>query len=199
MILIIDYGMGNLRSVEKAFQKVGADVRVSSNPADFARADKVVVPGVGSFDHAVNELKARKLWEPLKAWIAADKPYLGLCLGMQLLFERSAEGKETGLGVMKGEVERFPTGLKVPHMGWNTVKRGGGAALWKGIPEAAAFYFVHSFFVKPADQKTVAGETSYGKDFVSAIHKGRVFATQFHPEKSQEHGLRLLRNFAEMS
>ncbi len=197
MIVVIDYGMGNLRSVSKALESLGASVRVSSDPADVAAADKVILPGVGAFPAAMRELSARGLIGPLKAAIAA-KPYLGICLGLQLLFERSDEGEGgEGLGILPGEVRRFAAqdGLKVPHMGWNQVQGQGACPLLKGVPAGSYFYFVHSYFGVPTDRSVIALETEYGTTFASMVWKDRLFATQFHPEKSQALGLQLLKNF----
>lgn len=198
MILIIDYGMGNLRSVEKAFTHLGADVHVGSDPSMIPKADKIVVPGVGSFDHAVQELKQRSLFEPILQAISSGKPYLGLCLGLQLLFTNSEEGKEHGFGLIKGQVRKFPPNLKVPHMGWNQVQfTHSECPFWKGIPDGSFFYFVHSYFVVPDEPAVCEGKTEYGTNFISAVWKKNIFATQFHPEKSQEIGLRFLKNCLE--
>lgn len=194
MILLIDYGMGNLRSVEKALEAVGASVRVSSDPRDLEKAGLVVLPGVGAFDHAVRELKSRKLFDPIRACVAAGKPYLGLCLGLQLLFDRSDEGAEEGWGLLGGSVLRFPHFMKTPHMGWNRVRLASQALDRRfGIEGDGRFYFVHSYFVVPRDRSDVFGTTDYGFDFVSAVRRKNILATQFHPEKSQAQGLRFLK------
>ena len=207
MIVVIDYGMGNLRSVSKALESLGAPVRVTSDPGEVAAASKMILPGVGAFGAAMDELRRRQLVEPIKAAIAAGKPYLGICLGLQLLFEHSEEGNTDGLGVLRGAVKRFPAGtdLKVPHMGWNQVqrqatsaKRQGSCPLLAGIPEGSYFYFVHSYYGAPLDRSVVALETEYGTRFASMVWKDRLFATQFHPEKSQSLGLKLLKNFVEI-
>lgn len=204
MIVIIDYGMGNLRSVEKAFLSVGADVRVSARPDDVRRAEKIVLPGVGAFRDAMRGLEKRKLIEPVLDGIREGKPYLGLCLGLQLLFEESEEfGKHNGLGVFHGRVKRFRGTLKIPHMGWNqaefaTLKSKNGASrILKGIPDKSYFYFVHSYYVKPEESGVTAARTRYGIRFTSIAARENVFACQFHPEKSQTAGLRLLKNFSE--
>ncbi len=195
MILVIDYGMGNLRSVEKALTHIGAAAQVSSDPALIPQAERIILPGVGAFDHAVIELKKRKLFDPLVAAIRGGKPYFGICLGLQLLFESSSEGTEKGFGILKGRVERFPDDLKVPHMGWNAVDfTHADCPYWKGIPAQSYFYFVHSYYAAPAEPAVVEGKTQYGRTFASAVWKDRVFATQFHPEKSQDLGLELLKN-----
>jgi glutamine amidotransferase len=198
-IVIVDYGMGNLRSVQKAFEKSGAHAKVSSDPRVLAKAGKIVLPGVGAFTHAMRELKKRGLVAPLRKKILSGTPYLGLCLGLQLLFEKSEEGaRVAGLGVIPGRVKKFRTALKVPHMGWNTVRTKKGCPLFKGTGKEDHFYFVHSYYGVPDDKSWVAGTTGYGKNFCSAVWKGNVFATQFHPEKSQAAGLRLIKNFVKL-
>lgn len=200
-ILVVDYGMGNLRSVSKAFEKLGFDVVVSSEPADLKRASKLVVPGVGAFRDAIEELRRRRLIEPIMKCIEREVPYLGICLGYQLLFEESTEGgRWNGMGVVKGKVVRFPLsfkekGLKVPHIGWNRAWFKRPSPLFEGIESGSYFYFVHSYYPEPEENAVIA-ETEYGLRFASAVQKGSLFATQFHPEKSQELGLRVIRNFA---
>lgn len=199
MIKIVDYGMGNLRSVQKAFEKLGVVADVCSDAGGLWGAEKVVLPGVGAFRDAIHELRRREMVEPLLAHIQADRPFLGICLGLQLLFERSYEdGEWEGLGVIRGDVVRFQpqTDLKIPHMGWNRVHAAGSPRLLEGIPDGSHFYFVHSYYVVPQDDSVVAGQTEHGVDFVSMIARGNLFATQFHPEKSQRVGLKLLSNFA---
>ena len=201
MIAIIDYQMGNLRSVQKAFEKVGHQPVITSDPKVLQEADKVVLPGVGAFGDAMRELRSRNLLEPIRQVIDSGKPFLGICLGMQLLFDIGHEGgRHEGLGVLAGEVFRFdvPAQYKVPHMGWNTAKVRSAAPLLEGIDREAHFYFVHSYYVSPADAGVVALETEYGRPFCSMIWRDNVYATQFHPEKSQTDGLRLLKNFAEL-
>ncbi len=201
MIAIIDYGMGNLRSVQKGFEKVGHEAIVTDDPAQVASAGKVVLPGVGAFEDAIAELRRRGLIEPVLAAIQSGKPFLGICLGLQLLFEVSHEnGRHEGLGVLKGEVVRFelPPEYSVPHMGWNQVGIRRRAPVLEGIAEGTYFYFVHSYYVVPDDRGVIATETDYGEPFCSMIWRENVFATQFHPEKSQADGLRLLKNFAEL-
>ncbi|OIO37307.1 MAG: imidazole glycerol phosphate synthase subunit HisH [Candidatus Omnitrophica bacterium CG1_02_49_10] len=204
MIAVVDYGMGNLRSVQKALESQGADARILSSPESIKEADKIVFPGVGSFGEAMNELRIRGLISAITGSIERGKPFLGLCLGLQLLFDASEEGgNTTGLGIVKGRVRRFDNSLKVPHMGWNGVKiknqkskiKIGGCPLFKGLDDEAYLYFVHSYYVEPEDENIVAARTEYGVDFVSAIWKDNIFATQFHPEKSQEVGLKILKNF----
>ena len=202
MIAIVDYQMGNLRSVQKAFEKVGHAAQITSQPHEIAAADKIVLPGVGAFADAMMELRNRGLVDPILAAIAAGKPFLGICLGLQLLFDVSHEdGVHQGLGVIAGEVVRFKpaAGRKVPHMGWNQVYVRRRAPVFEGLAHGRYFYFVHSYHVVPEEEAVTAAETSYGQPFCCAIWRDNVFATQFHPEKSQQDGLRLLRNFAELS
>lgn len=201
MIAIIDYQMGNLRSVQKALEKVGHEAVVTGDPDQIAAADRVILPGVGAFGDAMDELTSRDLVPVIKDTIAAEKPFLGICLGLQLLFERGfEEGEHVGLGVLAGDVVRFdlPDEFKVPHMGWNQVVQRKPVPLLAGIPESAYFYFVHSYYVAPQDPDVVGLETDYGIRFCSMVSQGRLFATQFHPEKSQQHGLELLQRFAEI-
>lgn len=200
-VVVVDYGMGNLRSVAKALERVGAEVRVSARPEDVEQAGKLVLPGVGAFAAAMAELSQRGMVEPLRRYLREDRPFLGICLGLQLLLEKSyEEGEHRGLGVLAGDVVRFePTdpSLKVPHMGWNQLQMRPGVPIFAGVPEGADVYFVHSFYVRPASE-VVAAETDYGGPFCSAVWQGRVFATQFHPEKSQKVGLRILANFVSL-
>ncbi len=249
MIVVVDYGMGNLKSVSKALETLGASVSVSSDPVSIERADKVILPGVGAFPSAMRELSARKLVEPVKDAIAAGKPYLGICLGLQLLFDRGEEGGGTaGLGIIRGTVRKFQwdpsrktqdpsktqdprpktqgpgpktrdlslessvlslessglslescvLSLKVPHMGWNQVIAKKACPLMKDIDPKSFFYFVHSYYGDPTDKSVVALETDYGVRFASMIWHNNVYATQFHPEKSQSVGLKLLENFIKL-
>jgi glutamine amidotransferase len=199
VIKIVDYGMGNLRSVQKAFEKIGADAHVVSSPADLEGAEKLVLPGVGAFRDAIAELKRTGLDRPVREHIAADKPFLGICLGLQLLFDVSYEdGQWEGLGVLRGKVVRFAdqADLKIPHMGWNSLDFAQPARIFEGVPEGSSVYFVHSYYVVPEDESVIAARTEHGTRFVSAVARHNLFATQFHPEKSQNVGLRLLTNFA---
>lgn len=201
MIAIIDYGMGNLRSVEKGFAKVGHAAEVTSDPAVIRKASKVVLPGVGAFEDAIAELRRHELIRPIHEAIDAGKPFLGICLGLQLLFETSYEnGRHQGLGVLEGDVVRFdlPEEYSVPHMGWNQARIRRRPPLLDHLEDGTYFYFVHSYYVVPRDDSVVAVETEYGRPFCAMIWRDNVFATQFHPEKSQAAGLRLLRNFAEL-
>lgn len=201
MIAIIDYQMGNLRSVQKAIERVGHEATITDDPEVVSRAEKVVLPGVGAFADAIAELRRRELVGPIKEAISADKPFLGICLGLQLLFDRSFEdGEHEGMGVVSGEVRRFnvPHEFKVPHMGWNQVHIRQSSPLWTGIADQTHFYFVHSYYVVPEDESVIAGEASYPEPFCAAIARGNLFATQFHPEKSQTAGLQMLTNFAQL-
>jgi glutamine amidotransferase len=198
-IAIVDYGMGNLRSVQKALQHVapGAAVEITSDPDAIRRSDRVVFPGQGAMPDCMRSLNAAGLAEAI-AEGAAGKPFLGLCIGQQMLFEKSAEGDTPGLALLHGEVKalgRAP-GLKIPHMGWNEVWQAKPHALWKGIPDGARFYFVHSYYCAPREAVLTAATTNYPASFTSAIARDNIFATQFHPEKSAIAGLTLLSNFA---
>lgn len=204
-IAVVDYGMGNLRSVWQALVHVadGREVVVTADPAVVAAAERVVFPGQGAMPDCMRELDARGL-RPAVLAAARDKPFLGICIGEQMLFEHSAEGDVAGLGVFAGEVRRFPAEkmvdaagnrLKVPHMGWNEVRQTRPHALWEGIADGARFYFVHSYYVDPVDRVCVAGTTDYGIPFTSAVARDNIFAIQCHPEKSAQAGLALLENF----
>ena len=204
-IVIIDYGMGNLRNVQKAFEHIGIGARISSLAQDLAQADGVVLPGVGAFGDAMDNLGAAGLVEPIRDVTSEGKPLLGICLGLQLLFEESEEmGLHRGLGILPGRVVRFDQSsdgvpLKVPHIGWNQfhiTEQGARNALLRGIPDGSYAYFVHSYYVVPADPDAALATTDYGIDFASVVGRGNVFGAQPHPEKSQEVGLRLLQNFA---
>ncbi len=202
MIAIVDYQMGNLRSVQKGFEKVGHAAVVTSDPQELAKAEKVVLPGVGAFRDAIGELRRRDLVEPICEAIEAGKPFLGICLGLQLLFDVSYEdGQYEGLGILRGEVRRFevPPEYKVPHMGWNQAIFRQRAPIFDGIADGAHFYFVHSYYVVPEDPAVVAIEVEYHKPFCAAVWRDNLFATQFHPEKSQADGLRILTNFADLT
>jgi imidazole glycerol-phosphate synthase subunit HisH len=202
VVAVVDYGMGNLRSVAKAIEHVApnAVVRVTADPAAVMGADRVVVPGQGAMPDCMRELTARGLRDVVIR-AAGDKPFLGICIGLQMLFEHSEEGDVPGLCLLPGEVRRFPAeetvvkGLKVPHMGWNEVVQAEPHPLWAGIPDSARFYFVHSYYVEPAEPSVIAGSTHYGIPFTSAVARANIFAVQFHPEKSAQAGLQLLGNF----
>jgi glutamine amidotransferase len=201
MIAIVNYEMGNLRSVEKALERVGHEAEITDDPERLAAADKVILPGVGAYADAMAALRKRGLVEPIKELVASGKPTLGICLGMQLLFERSYEdGEHEGLGILKGEVRRFevPHGMKVPHMGWNQVEATRPSPLMEGIAPGSYVYFVHAYYVVPADEQVIATTTSYPEPFCSSLHQDNLMATQFHPEKSQQVGLKMLANFASL-
>lgn len=201
MIAIVDYGMGNIRSVEKGFIKVGADVRITSDPRAVSDADGVVLPGVGAFKDCMRNLDNLGLLDTIKKEIAKGKPYLGICLGLQILFTESEEfGFCSGLDVFRGKVLKFrfeDHSLKIPHMGWNAARLLREPPVFEGIKDNSYFYFVHSYHVVPEDEGVVAARTDYGVDFVSMVWKDNIFATQFHPEKSQEPGLKILKGFDE--
>lgn len=202
MIAIIDYQMGNLRSVQKGFEKIGQEAQIVSDPQQLKAATKVVLPGVGAFGDAMQELTQRGFVDPLREWLEQDRPFLGICLGLQLLFDRSFEGGEhRGLGVLAGEVLRFdvPAPLKVPHMGWNELQLRKPAPILEGINSGDHLYFVHSYYVAPEDREVVAVEADYGGPFCAMVWRGQLFATQFHPEKSQQVGLQILENFSRLA
>lgn len=201
VIVIVDYGMGNVRSVQKAVERCGADVRITSDADVIAAASKVILPGVGAFGDAMAELERRGLVEPILKNIETGKPFLGICLGLQLLFETSYEnGHHKGLGLLRGEVVRFdlPRELAVPHMGWNQVRLECPNPLFHGINDEAYFFFVHSYYVVPRDSEVIAGTTDYGIRFCSMVRQDKLFAVQFHPEKSQALGLKVIENFVSL-
>jgi len=205
MIGIIDYGMGNLRSVEKAFERIGYGVKIVRTSEEIASSAKLILPGVGSFGQAMKNLRQLDLLEPLRDSLRDGKPLLGICLGLQLLFQESEEhGLHEGLAVLRGRVRRLPGGVKVPHIGWNQVDIRSENPLLKGIPDGSFFYFVQSYYVEPGGAVSpestttpprVIATTDYGIEFASVVARGNVFGVQFHPEKSQDLGLRLLKNF----
>jgi glutamine amidotransferase len=201
-IAIIDYGRGNLRSVQKGFERVGWEATITRTTQKIRDARAVVLPGVGAFRDCMENLERLGLVDPILESIRSGKPFLGICLGLQLLFSISEEfGPTPGLSVFKGKVQRFPTNtttmkeLKIPHMGWNTIRIRHTSPVLQEVPDSSFFYFVHSFYVNPEDPDLMCTETDYGITFVSSIQKDNVFATQFHPEKSQSLGLRILKNF----
>jgi glutamine amidotransferase len=199
-IIIVNYGMANLRSVQKAFERLGHPAEITGDPNRVAEADKLVLPGVGAFRDAIAKLNATGLTVPIVGHIRAGKPFLGICLGLQLLFTKSYEdGEYAGLDLLPGEVIRFPAipGLKVPHMGWNQLRIKRRAPALRDVPDGSSVYFVHSYYVVPKDADVIATETDYPTPFTSAIWRDNIFATQFHPEKSQTVGLSMLKGFAE--
>lgn len=199
VIAIVDYDMGNLHSVCKGLEKAGATPKITDSPEEIEKADAVVLPGVGSFDPAVQQLRSRNLVEPIKQAIASGKPFLGICLGMQILFDSSEEGKEPGLSIIPGTVRRFVSepGLTIPHMGWNQLEiTQPNAPLWQSLPPQSWVYFVHSYYVDPVDAKVCAATVTHGSQKVTAaIARDNVMAVQFHPEKSSTTGLQILSNF----
>lgn len=204
MIALLDYGSGNLRSVQKALLKVGADVRVTDSPKGLKDARAAVLPGVGAFDDCISAMRKQELLDSAKSFIASSRPFLGICVGYQALFERSEEfnSRATGLSIFKGTVVKFPSkpGLKVPQIGWNQIEIAQpDCPLFSGIASGSYVYFVHSFFPCPQDDALVATRTTHGVTFASSIWRDNLFATQFHPEKSQEIGLKMLRNFVELA
>jgi len=204
MIALLDYGSGNLRSAQKALLKAGADVRVVKSPKEIGEARAMVLPGVGAFDDCINALRKQELLQAARDFIKTGKPFLGICVGYQALFERSEEFNScaAGLGIFKGSVVRFTErpGLKIPQIGWNQLEIvKANCPLYRGIENGSYVYFVHSFYPQPADKSIVATRTDYGDVFASSVWRDNVFATQFHPEKSQKIGLQLLKNFLELT
>lgn len=202
MISIIDYGVGNLASVEKAFDFIGAKAMVTSSQEEVLKSDAVVLPGVGAFADAMNSLEKAGMVDTVKEVIKRGKPFMGICLGMQLLFDYSEEGGDRvpGLGVLEGSIKLFPAdmGLKVPHMGWNSIDLKDECQFFSGLHEKPYVYFVHSYYLDAKDKSIVAAKCNYGLGFDAAIQKDNIFATQFHPEKSGDVGLQILRNFAKL-
>lgn len=201
MIAIVDYGMGNLRSVSKAFQSQEFPAVVTRNPEDISQASGLVLPGVGAFGDCVKNLNEYGLIDPILRFIDSGKPFLGICLGLQVLFEESEEAPGVkGLGVIKGRVVKFPDfkkeGLKVPHMGWNQITIKKDVPILYGVPENSWFYFVHSYYPSPKDDNASAVKTTYGFEFTAAVQKDNIFACQFHPEKSSDLGLKMIQNFS---
>ncbi|MFZ5801020.1 MAG: imidazole glycerol phosphate synthase subunit HisH [Candidatus Omnitrophota bacterium] len=195
MIAIIDYGLGNLRSVQKAFAAVGADGRITQKAGEIKSAEKIVLPGVGAMSSAMQKLNELRLLSVIKEQIETGKPFLGICLGMQLLFNESEEGgKVKGMGILDGCVRKFK-GIKVPHIGWNNLKKKGNPDLLDGVADNAFVYFCHSYYCQPKDASLIAAQTDYGINFTSAVVKENLWAVQFHPEKSQQVGLGIVKNF----
>ena len=196
---IVDYRAGNLRSVAKALEAVGADPLVTSDAREIDRSEALVFPGQGANDSSMRALRQRGLVGAITDFITADRPFLGVCLGLQLLLERSEEGTEPGLGVIEGRVRRLPGGRKIPHMGWNSVSLSTGHEVLSSVPDGSHFYFVHSYYADPSDPGLVAGTTEYGLEFCSAVARRALVAVQFHPEKSGRLGLALYRRFVEFA
>ncbi len=200
MIAVVDYGAGNIHSVARALKRVGAAFDVTAEPAAVAAADAVILPGVGAAADTMRGLRYARVDDPVVAAIARGVPYLGICMGLQVLFDRSEEDDDTPcLGVLPGDVVRFPEGLEVPHMGWNQVRQVEDSPLFAGVPQDANFYFVHSYFARPSDPARVSGTTDYGLEFTSVVRRDHLYATQFHPEKSGLVGLRIYANFIRLA
>ena len=200
MISIIDYGAGNLQSVEKALRHIGCDCQVTADPGRLLASDAAVLPGVGSFGDAMDQLRSRGLEEPIHRFVESGKPFLGICLGLQILFEESQESPGVkGLGLLKGKILRLPkeSGLKIPHIGWNSLEVKNREGLFAGLPEAPYVYFVHAYYLR-AEEDVVTATAEYGATIHAAVRKGNLMACQFHPEKSGKTGLAILENFAAM-
>jgi glutamine amidotransferase len=200
MITVIDYGAGNLRSVLNAIAKLGYATKLATTPQEILEADVVVLPGVGAANHIMESLKNSGLDKAIRKYISEDRYFLGICIGMQILLGETEEGgHHQCLNIIPGKVKKFNEGLKVPHMGWNQVKQKKSHPVFKSIADETDFYFVHSYYTEPDDKSVIAGETVYGKPFCSAIIKGNMIATQFHPEKSGEAGLKIYDNFFKLA
>jgi glutamine amidotransferase len=200
MIVIIDYGAGNLRSVANAIAKLGYQPRITSDPGEVLKAQAIILPGVGAAADTMANLERLELAKPIRQFVAQERPFLGVCIGLQVLFTSTEEGGgRECLGIIPGQVRRLPAGLKIPHMGWNQVRQTIAHPVFEGIPDEANFYFVHSYYVEPEDRSLVAGETEYGVRLCSVIAQGKLIATQFHPEKSGEIGLKLYDNFIRLA
>lgn len=199
MIAIVDYGMGNLRSVQKALERVGHSATITTDPADIARAERIILPGVGAFGDAMKNLESYGLLKPMTDAISKGRPFLGICLGLQVLFGDSDElGQHEGIGIIPGVVRKFPPKERVPQIGWNQIHIRRKIPLLDGIPDGSFFFFVHSYFVTPLEAGDEVASTDYGIDYTSIAARGNAYGVQFHPEKSQDLGLRLLKNFAEL-
>ena len=203
MIGVIDYGAGNLRSVCNSLKKLSVNSTLIRSPEDIKDISSIIFPGVGSFGDSSEQLKKQRLFDPIKSWLKEDRPFLGICIGFQMLFEKSDESPNSdGFGIIPGKVVRFPEEnlLKIPHMGWNEVKfENSSDPIWQGIKTSTYFYFVHSYYPEPLESNSVSSITSYGLEFASSVRSGNIFGTQFHPEKSQAAGLKLISNFLELS
>ena len=203
MIGVIDYGAGNLRSVCNSLKKLSVNSTLIRSPEDIKDISSIIFPGVGSFGDSSEQLKKQRLFDPIKSWLKDDRPFLGICIGFQMLFEKSDESPNSdGFGVIPGKVVRFTeeNSLKVPHMGWNEIKvRNSSDPIWKGIKTSTHFYFVHSYYPEPLESNSVSSITSYGLEFASSVRCGNIFGTQFHPEKSQTAGLKLISNFLKLT
>ena len=202
LVAVIDYGLGNLRSVSRALESVGGCADVTGDPARLSKAHGLVMPGVGAFYHGIRNIRDLNLVDAIRENINEGKPFLGICLGLQLLFTETEEhGRHKGLNIIKGKVLKFPAGPKIPHMGWNSVRLepdNPAARLFMGIPDGSYFYFVHSYYVQPENADVIAARTEYGIEFVAAVARDNVYATQFHPEKSSTLGLKVMENFVSL-
>jgi imidazole glycerol-phosphate synthase subunit HisH len=200
MLTIVDYGVGNLRSVYMAFKRLGCEAHIATKPEEIRCATSLVLPGVGAFGDAMGNLLALGMVDELRAALHSGLPFLGICLGLQLLFEVSDEmGEHRGLGVLAGRVRRFPKGLAVPQIGWNQIKQERPSPLWQSVADQSYAYFVHSYYVSPEDPSVTIGSTDYGGAYTSAVAQGNIYAIQFHPEKSQDVGESILRNFQRLT
>ena len=203
MIGVIDYGAGNLRSVCNSLKKLSVNSTLIRSPEDIKDISSIIFPGVGSFGDSSEQLKKQRLFDPIKSWLKDDRPFLGICIGFQMLFEKSDESPNSdGFGIIPGKVVRFPEEnlLKVPHMGWNEIKfENSSDPIWQGIKTSTHFYFVHSYYPEPLESNSVSSITSYGLEFASSVRCGNIFGTQFHPEKSQTAGLKLISNFLKLT
>ena len=203
MIGVIDYGAGNLRSVCNSLKKLSVNSTLIHSPEDIKDISSIIFPGVGSFGDSSEQLKKQRIFDPIKSWLKEDRPFLGICIGFQMLFEKSDESPNSdGFGIIPGKVVRFPeeNSLKVPHMGWNEIKfKNSSDPIWQGIKTSTHFYFVHSYYPEPLESNSVSSITSYGLEFASSVRCGNIFGTQFHPEKSQAAGLKLISNFLELT
>ena len=203
MIGVIDYGAGNLRSVCNSLKKLSVNSTLIRSPEDIKDISSIIFPGVGSFGDSSEQLKKQRLFDPIKSWLKEDRPFLGICIGFQMLFEKSDESPNSdGFGIIPGKVVRFPEEnlLKVPHMGWNEIKfENSSDPIWQGIKTSTHFYFVHSYYPEPLESNSVSSITSYGLEFASSVRCGNIFGTQFHPEKSQTAGLKLISNFLKLT
>ena len=203
MIGVIDYGAGNLRSVCNSLKKLSVNSTLIRSPEDIKDISSIIFPGVGSFGDSSEQLKKQRLFDPIKSWLKEDRPFLGICIGFQMLFEKSDESPNSdGFGIIPGKVVRFPeeNSLKVPHMGWNEIQfKNSSDPIWQGIKTSTHFYFVHSYYPEPLESNSVSSITSYGLEFASSVRCGNIFGTQFHPEKSQAAGLKLISNFLKLT